>query len=270
MTPVELGCCPQRKIRVSFKTCKPSSRVAVWSSNSCGDGCLLAATGLWSHNTKHTAAWHHQAHKNELEHRSSPGWPPISHMQTVWDMCLDGGVYLPVTGNSRTRQQPSSIHPLTVEWSGVRMSCKNDISFTFVNLKERRSAELPAKHLSASIRKEILTTHEKKNQIYSVLLLCQFFFLNWLPFLRFTISQHNNIMLPGTTSQWNNQSHLFLQKCSKWSWNHTKETSSDLWGFKLGFTEAWWMITKTCFDKWKCYFWTSGSVVDQTICYHLD
>lgn len=50
------------------------------SQDSCGGCCFLAATGSWTHNPQYTATWHHQASKNELQHRSLTGWPPISQI----------------------------------------------------------------------------------------------------------------------------------------------------------------------------------------------
>lgn len=50
------------------------------SQNSCGDCRFLAATGSWTNNPQCTATWHHQASKNELQHRSLAGWPPISQI----------------------------------------------------------------------------------------------------------------------------------------------------------------------------------------------
>lgn len=72
---------------------------------------FLVSTGSWSHKPQYTATWHHQASKTELQHRSLPGWPPISQRQTMWDVCLDGSVYLPASGNSRTWLQQGYIQP---------------------------------------------------------------------------------------------------------------------------------------------------------------
>lgn len=95
------------------------------SKDTCGDCCFLTATGLWTHNPQYTATWHHQASKNELQHRSLAGWPPISQIQTMWDVCMDGSVHLPVTRNSRTWEWQGCIQPHSREF-GVKMSCKSD------------------------------------------------------------------------------------------------------------------------------------------------
>lgn len=91
--------------------------------------CLSAATGSWSGNTPCTATWHHQASKIELEHWSLAGWPPVSQIQTMWDM-FAWEAYIYLSPRSQGHGSSVTVSP-RVGCFEMKMSCKSDKRSTF-------------------------------------------------------------------------------------------------------------------------------------------